>query len=143
VYGVRYPDEATAALAAAGIAYGGWLPNFHAPAVFARYRVTVHVPRGPYVEALPGIPTIRPFEALASGIPLISAPWRDDDGLFTAGEDYLVARDPAEMKQHLRAVLSDAGFAGALAAHGRATILARHTCAHRVDELMSILQEIP
>jgi spore maturation protein CgeB len=143
VYGVRYPDEATAALAAAGIAYGGWLPNFHAPAVFARYRVTVHVPRGPYVEALPGIPTIRPFEALASGIPLISAPWRDDDGLFTAGEDYLVARDPAEMKQHLRAVLSDAGFAGALAAHGRATILARHTCAHRVDELMSILQELP
>ena len=29
------------------------------PAVFARYRVTVHVPRRPYVEALPGIPTIR------------------------------------------------------------------------------------
>ena len=26
---------------------------------FARFRVTVHVPRRPYVEALPGIPTIR------------------------------------------------------------------------------------
>ena len=40
--------------------------------MFARYRVTVHVPRRPYVAALPGIPTIRPFEALACGIPLVS-----------------------------------------------------------------------
>jgi spore maturation protein CgeB len=142
VHGVRYPDEAKAALAAAGITYGGWLPNFHVPAVFARHRVTVHVPRRPYVEALPGIPTIRPFEALACGIPLVSAPWRDDEGLFTAGEDYLVARDGAEMKRQLRAVLDDQGLARALAEHGRATVLARHTCAHRVDELMSILKEL-
>ncbi len=27
--------------------------------------------------ALPGIPTIRPFEALACGIPLVAAPWRE------------------------------------------------------------------
>ena len=37
--------------------------------VFAQHKVTVHVPRRPYVEALPGIPTIRPFEALASRVP--------------------------------------------------------------------------
>ncbi len=142
VYGVRYPDDAKRALANARIHYAGWLPNFHVPAVFARHRVTVHVPRRPYVEALPGIPTIRPFEALACGIPLVSAPWRDIDGLFTAGEDYLVARSGAEMKQHLRAVLADADLAHALARHGRATILTRHTCAHRVDELLTILQEL-
>ena len=142
VHGVRYPDHARAELAGAGIEYGGWLPNFHVPAVFARHAVTVHVPRRPYVEALPGIPTIRPFEALACGIPLVSAPWRDDEGLFTAGEDFLVARDGAEMKRQLRAVLGDPALASALAEHGRKTILARHTCAHRVDELLAILSEL-
>ncbi len=61
VYGVRYPKEALQELADAGIEYGGWLPNHRVPEVFARYRVTIHVPRRPYVDALPGIPTIRPF----------------------------------------------------------------------------------
>ena len=69
-------------LADAGIEYGGWLPNYRAPEVFSRYRVTVHIPRRPYVDALRGIPTIRPFEALACGIPLISAPWHDSEKLF-------------------------------------------------------------
>lgn len=142
VYGVRYPEEAKRALAAAGIHYAGWLPNYHVPAVFARHRVTVHVPRRPYVDALPGIPTIRPFEALACGIPLISAPWRDTERLFTEGEDYLVARDSDEMQRQLRAVLADADLATALARNGRATVLARHTCAHRVDELLAILEEL-
>lgn len=142
VYGVRYPDEARAALAAAGIHYAGWLPNYHVPAVFAHHRVTVHVPRRPYVTALPGIPTIRPFEALACGIPLISAPWQDSERLFTAGEDYLVARTGSEMQRHLRTVLADADLATTLARNGRATILARHTCAHRVDELLTILGEL-
>jgi spore maturation protein CgeB len=78
VHGVRYPEEARRTLAAAGIEYAGWLPNYEAPQVFARFRVTVHVPRRPYAAALPGIPTIRVFEALACGIPLVSAPW--DEG---------------------------------------------------------------
>lgn len=142
VHGVRYPAHALAALAAAGIAYGGWLPNFEVPAVFARHAVTVHVPRRPYAGALPGIPTIRVFEALACGIPLISAPWRDDEGLFTPGEDFLIARDGAEMKRQLALVLGDPARAAALAAHGRATILERHTCGHRVDELLAILGEL-
>jgi spore maturation protein CgeB len=142
VHGVRYPDEARDALAATGIEYGGWLPNFEVPAVFARYRVTVHVPRRPYVEALPGIATIRPFEALACGIPLISAPWRDDDYLFAAGRDYLVAHDGDDMQRQLRALLESPALAADLAAHGRETILARHTCAHRIDDLLAILEEL-
>ncbi len=138
VHGVRYPDDARRALADAGLEYLGWLPNFEVPLVFAAHRVTVHVPRGPYVEALPGIPTIRPFEAMACGIPLVCAPWRDAEGLFTAGEDYLVARDGAEMVGHLRALLGDPELAAALTARSRRTILARHTCRHRVDELLRI-----
>lgn len=138
VYGVRYPVYARQELARAGIAYARWLPNFRVPEAFARFRVTVHVPRRPYREQLTGIPTIRPFEALACGIPLISAPWEDSEGLFTPGSDYLVARDGAEMQRHLRAVLHNRELADALAAHGRQTVLSRHTCAHRVDELLDI-----
>jgi spore maturation protein CgeB len=142
IYGVRYPDEARRVLDAAGIAYGGWLPNFEVPDVLARYAVTIHVPRRPYAEALRGIPTIRVFEALACGVPLISAPWHDDEGLFQPGEDYLVARSGAEMREYLRMLIAEPAHAAALAAHGRATILARHTCAHRVDELFAILREL-
>jgi spore maturation protein CgeB len=139
VYGVRYPSEARAALAEAGIQYGGWLPNFEVTATFARCRLTVHIPRRPYVEALPGIPTIRMFEALACGIPLVSAPWRDDEGLFSPGRDYLVARDGAEMRRQIEALLADERMATRLSAHGRRTIADRHTCAHRVEQLLGIL----
>jgi spore maturation protein CgeB len=142
IHGVRYPEHALQALRAAGIAYGGWLPNYEAPAVFARHGVTVHVPRRPYVQALPGIPTIRVFEALACGIPLVSAPWDDCEGLFEPGEDFLVARNGAEMRGHLHDVLQQPRLAQSLAEHGRRTILARHTCAHRVDELLDIYAEI-
>ncbi|MCA1689785.1 MAG: glycosyltransferase, partial [Actinobacteria bacterium] len=140
--GVRYPRRARWAIRAAGLRYRGSVPNHLAPELFARHRVTVHVPRRPYVRALPGIPTIRPFEALACGIPLISAPWEDTEGLFRAGRDYLVARDGAEMARHLWAVLGDPSVAAGLAAAGRETVLARHTCAHRVDELLAIAAEI-
>jgi spore maturation protein CgeB len=142
IHGVRYPQHALTALREARITYGGWLPNYEAPNVFARYGVTVHVPRRPYVQALPGIPTIRMFEALACGIPLVSAPWDDCEGLFEPGADFLVARNGQEMREQLRAVLNDAGLARSLAEQGRRTILARHTCAHRVDELLAIHAEL-
>ena len=140
-YGVRYPDQARRALDEAGVSYRGWLPNFEAPRVFARHQVTVHVPRAPYASALPGIPTIRVFEALACGIPLVSAPWEDTEGLFTPGRDYEVARSGAEMTERLRELLHDPDRGAALAAHGLRTIRSRHTCAHRVDELLSIVRE--
>jgi spore maturation protein CgeB len=140
IHGVRYPDSAKQALQEAGIDYAGWIANYRVPEVFAKYRCTVHVPRRAYADNLVGIPTIRMFEALASGIPLISAPWCDAEKLFSPGEDYLVARTGTEMRKLLREVLDDADLAQTLAAHGVHTILNRHTCAHRVDELLSILE---
>jgi spore maturation protein CgeB len=138
VYGARYPARARAALRNIGVEYGGSLPDFRVPDVFARYRVTVHVPRRSYAEMLPGVPTLRPFEALACGIPLVSAPWDDVEGLFAAGRDYLVARTGGEMRAHLRALLDDPAMAAELARQGRRSLLARHTCSHRVDELLGI-----
>jgi spore maturation protein CgeB len=142
IHGVRYPVKARNALKKAGIEYAGWLPNFRAPEVFSRFRFTVHVPRRPYVLALPGIPTIRPFEAMACGIPLISAPWEDREGLFTAGKDYVVAQNKEEMKYWMNRVCTDDAFVEEMTAHALQTIAQNHTCAHRVDELLAICSEL-
>ncbi|MGQ9425447.1 CgeB family protein [Gilvimarinus sp. F26214L] len=142
LYGVRYPGEVLQRLARQNTLYLGWLANFHVPDVFANHKVTVHVPRRYYRESLPGIPTIRPFEAMACGIPLVSAPWEDSEGLFTPGEDYLLARDGEQMKDHLRTVLQDRDRASELAAHALHTIREHHTCAHRVDQLLAILAQL-
>jgi spore maturation protein CgeB len=142
MYGVRYPESARTRLANAGIEYAGWLPNYDVPKVFAQFKVTVHVPRRPYVDALAGIPTIRVFEALACGIPLICSPWNDVEGLFTPGKDFLIARHEKDMRRQLRALLKDESLARELANHGRRTILQRHTCAHRVDELLALYKEL-
>jgi len=141
-YGVRYPDKAVKLLKRANIKYKGWLPNFKVPEIFSKYKVTVHVPRRPYVTSLPGIPTIRPFEALACGIPLICTTWHDRENLFTSGKDYLVAHDSRQMKKHLSKILTDENYASNLTSNGLRTISSRHTCDHRVAELMIILDEI-
>jgi spore maturation protein CgeB len=138
VHGVRYPRAARLRIRLAGLRYRGWVANHRAPELFARHRLTVHVPRRPYAEALPGIPTIRPFEALACGIPLVSAPWEDSEGLFRPGQDYLLARDPAEMREAMQGILEYPELAEQLRRSGLETIRARHTCSHRVDELLAI-----
>lgn len=141
-YGVRYPEKALKALKGAGIEYGGWLPAHRVAHVFSKFRVTVHVPRRPYVTSLSGIPTIRPFEAMACKIPLISAPWKDSEELFTEGKDYLLARDGEEMKHQLQRVLNDQSLAENLCENGLATIQQHHTCLHRAEELINIYHEL-
>ncbi|MEA2841857.1 MAG: hypothetical protein QOF41_3187 [Methylobacteriaceae bacterium] len=142
IYGVRFPAEAVDIIRASGARYRGFLPNARAPEVFARHLGTVHVPRRFYVTALPGIPTIRVFEALACGIPLICSPWEDREHLFRPGRDYLVANDPAEMTKHLRALAHDPALRNELASSGLETIRARHTCAHRVKELLATVANL-
>jgi spore maturation protein CgeB len=141
VHGVRYPEKALRALDDAGIEYAGWLPNFDVPAEFGRFRLTIHVPRRPYVEKLAGIPTIRPFEALACGIPLIMSPWEDAEYLFSPGHDFLMADDGEEMTRSIEELLSDETRARQLADHGLETIEERHTCRHRVNQLLQIIEE--
>jgi spore maturation protein CgeB len=138
IHGVRYPAAARALLARYGARYHGWLANTRAPEVFARHLATVHVPRRYYAEQLPGIPTIRVFEALACGIPLVSAPWDDSEHLFRPGEDFLVARTGDEMTIHLRRLRDDPELRSELVASGLARIRARHTCGHRADELLAV-----
>lgn len=142
VYGVRYPADARAVLDHYGVAFRGWLPNARAPEVYAEHLATVHVPRRFYAQMLPGIPTIRVFEALACGIPLVCAPWRDSEGLFRPGEDYLVARNGDEMTRHLSALRQDPALRAELIDNGLRAICARHSCAHRAVELLQIVEAI-
>lgn len=141
IYGVRYPAHALDALADAGVEYGGYLPNLQALQTYAESRLTVHIPRQQYSQAMDGIPTIRVFEALACGIPLISAPWNDSEHLFREG-DFLSARNVDEMQAQMERLLGDGAAAEAQAQRGLETVLARHTCGHRAEELAAICEEV-
>jgi spore maturation protein CgeB len=141
VFGVRYPAEGLAALQASSVRYGGYLSNLEAPANYAASRVTVHIPRRQYATAMPGIPTIRVFEALACGIPLISAPWQDVEGLFRA-TDLLFVSNAEEMCEAMEYLLKHPRAAADQALRGLETVLSRHTCLHRAKELSSICEEL-
>lgn len=140
VYGVRYPPEVLSRLSnGLDITYGGWLPNVRVPRIYSSARVVLHVPRRQYVELLPGTPTIRVFEALASGACLVSLPWDDTDHLFDVDRDYVVAHSPAEMRDLIGWLCEDEAARSAFGQRGLQTILRRHTCGHRADELLGLL----
>jgi spore maturation protein CgeB len=141
IYGVRYAERALRAIDAAGIAYRGWLPAHRVPSAFAEARATVHVPRDPYTRLLPGIPTIRMFEAMACGIPIVSAPWDDCEMLLPANS-YLRVRNGKQMREALHALLTDEGLANCIAAAGLKAISDRHRCRHRVEELLTLVDEL-
>jgi spore maturation protein CgeB len=141
IYGVRYPAEAQRALETAGVEYGGYLPNLDGTATYAASLLTMHIPRQQYAGAMAGIPTIRVFEALACGIPLISAPWQDTERLFREG-DFRSVRNTKEAAAALEQLLDDEKAASEQAARGLETVLARHTCMHRAQELTAICEEV-
>ncbi len=142
VHGVRYPLDAQERLARSGIEYRGYLPNLRTARVYARSKVSLHVPRRFYANGLSGVPTIRVFEALAAGSPLVCSPWNDSEGLFSPGEDFLCVPDGAAMIAELKVLLRDPVARSQLAANGRNTILARHTCAHRALQVTEICHEL-
>jgi spore maturation protein CgeB len=141
VYGVRYPEDGLEALRRAGVRYHGYLPNLDAPDVYSGAQLTVHIPRQQYTHAMAGIPTIRVFEALACGIPLISAPWSDSEQLFREN-DFCMVRDASEMRAAIAELLGDRKQAVAQAQRGLETVLSRHTCRHRAEELSSFCEEL-
>jgi spore maturation protein CgeB len=141
VHGVRYPAKAVQSLASYGIDFAGWLPNHRVAEAFASARLTIHVPRRAYVKGLPGIPTIRVFEALACGIPLISAPWPDSEGLFPEGS-YLTAKDSDAMTAAISLVLRDRDLADELRLRGLRAIERQHSCAHRTAQLLDIVASL-
>jgi spore maturation protein CgeB len=141
IYGVRYPETGLEALRQARAAYRGYLPNLQAPQVYANARLTVHIPRQQYAGAMAGIPTIRVFEALACGIPLLSAPWSDEECLFRKG-DFCMVENGADMQACMAAMLSSPSRAEEQAQRGLETVRARHTCRHRAQELTEFCEDL-
>jgi spore maturation protein CgeB len=142
VHGVRYPVQAKARLAQAGIEYRGYLPNLQTPEIYAQTRIALHVPRRQYSNGLSGIPTIRVFEALACGAPLVCSPWSDVEELFRPGIDYACVHDGAAMRAAVDELLHDDSARQQMAQAGLETIQARHTCQHRALQLMEICEEL-
>jgi spore maturation protein CgeB len=142
VHGVRYPAAALQELKATGIEYRGYLPNLCAPEAYGRSRLALHVPRQQYANGLSGIPTIRVFEALACGAPLVCSPWTDVEGLFRPGRDYVVAPNGAAMRAEVSRLLADGNARRQMAEDGLETIRKRHTCAHRAQQLLEICKEL-
>src|ERR1051326_5440720 len=136
VFGVRYPEQVIARFNnGLNITYGGWLPNVMVPSIYSSARVVLHVPRRQYVDLLPGTPTIRVFEALASGACLISLPWDDTDHLFDVGQDFAVAQSPEEMRDLIAWLCADENARLRFGEHGRRTILDRHRSEEHTSEL--------
>ena len=129
-------------LQSSGIRYGGYLPNLAAPKVYSQATLTLHIPRRYYANGLSGIPTIRMFEAMACGTPLVCSPWSDTERLFTAGQDYLCVSDGREMQSEISHLLHDEAARRQLARNGLETIRQRHTCAHRAEEFLQICEEL-
>ncbi len=142
VYGVRYPPEGVAQLEQAGINYCGYLPNLSAEDIYAQCLLTLHIPRRCYSNGLSGVPTVRMFEALACGIPLVCSPWIDSEGLFRSNQDYICVRDGRSMQGEIVRLLKDESARKQLASQGFETIQRRHTCAHRAQQFVEICEEL-
>jgi spore maturation protein CgeB len=82
------------------------------------------------------------FEALACAMPLVSCRWNDCEGLFTEGDDYIAVDSPEQMRRALQDVCNDGDLRRHLSEHALHTIRSRHTCAHRVDQLLKIAASI-
>ena len=141
IFGVRYPEDGRKKLHDAGVRYGGYLPNLAAPQTYAASRLTVHVPRQQYSTVMTGIPTIRVFEALACGTPLLSAPWQDTEHLFRPG-DLRFVHSTEEATAAIRDLLENPAKASDLAAQGLETVLDRHTCKHRAQQLTALCEDL-
>ena len=86
---------------AAGIEYGGWLPNYEVPR--RRSRASRHGPRAAAAlrRGAAGHPDHPPVRGAGLRHPAGLRALGRREGLFTPGEDYLVAADGAEMTRQL------------------------------------------
>lgn len=106
---------------------------------YAEQRFTLNVTRRDMVRA-GWSPSVRLFEAAASGVPIISDPWPGLDALFAIDEEIFVARRTSDVIAILTGT-SDADRR-ALRDRARSAVLARHTAAHRAAELEGFVREV-
>jgi spore maturation protein CgeB len=115
------------------------LPPAEHAAFFSSSRLTLNVTREP-MRYMGWCPSGRLFEAAACGTPVISDAWEGLNTFYSEGSEILIARSTDDVIAALD--LSDAEV-GRIASAARERTLAQHTSAHRADELLTILAELP
>jgi len=85
-------------------------------------------------------PSVRLFEAAACGVPILSDDWEGLGEFFRLGEELLVVRSGAEVLQVLRERSEEERRA--IGGRARATVLRRHTAAHRAGELLAYVEPL-
>jgi len=113
------------------------VPDRHAW-FYGRQRFTLNVTRGDMVR-LGYSPSVRLFEAAASGVPIISDWWPGLATIFAPGREILVARSGREVLQFLRDIPE--AERAALAKRARKHVLENHTAAHRAALLERYVEE--
>jgi len=82
-------------------------------------------------------PATRVFEAAGAGACLVTDAWEGIDHFFEPGRELLVARDGAEVAEHVRSLTPERARAVGDAAYRR--VLAEHTYAHRAELVERVL----
>ena len=83
----------------------------------------------------------RAFELAAAGVCQLVDAKEDLSPLFKPGDEVLVYRDLAELRRLLDYFLARPDDARAIGEMARRRALAEHTLAHRVDEMLHVMQE--
>jgi spore maturation protein CgeB len=86
-------------------------------------------------------PATRVFEAAGAAACLISDRWTGLEQFFDVGSEILAAADGDEVAEHLAALTPADARAIGRAAHRR--VVAEHTYAHRVDQVLAALAVVP
>jgi spore maturation protein CgeB len=106
---------------------------------YGRQRFTLNVTRADMIR-MGYSPSVRLFEAAASGVPIISDWWPGLGTIFAPGREILIARNSEDVLGYLREMPETERLE--LAARARRHVLANHTAAHRAATLEGYVEEI-
>jgi spore maturation protein CgeB len=135
VAGPLYPPELTWRANVERIEHVG--PDRHGW-FYGHQRFTLNVTRADMVR-MGYSPSVRLFEAAASGVPVISDWWPGLDTIFTPEREILIAQDGLDVLRYLREMPESERIQ--IAEHARRRVLEEHTSAHRAAELETYAME--
>ena len=135
VAGPQYPDAIAWPANVTRITH---LPPREHRAFYNSQRYTLNITRADMIRA-GWSPSVRLFEAAACGTPIVSDFWEGLDEFFEPGRDILIARSADDTEAYLHEVGEDER--NEIGRRGRERVLARHTAAHRAEELESYALE--
>jgi spore maturation protein CgeB len=135
VAGPQYPDDIAWPDNVERITH---LPPRAHPPFYNAQRYTLNLTRADMIRA-GWSPSVRLFEAAACGTPIISDWWEGLAAFFTPGREILIARTARDTAEYLHDFPEPERRE--VGVRARATVLARHTAAHRAAELEAYAHE--